>query len=142
MALAILALEEIEGDTAHFQVELGENAFYRFAIGSDETERAAGLTSLADPVFESELIGPVPPSARGRTSFTVPLDHFDRDHRFIQLMSFRTSNGHGPAVSDIVALPPSRGQRRKASERAGVLAANGTARGTARGTAPVGARAV
>src|SRR5688500_3826332 len=105
MALALLKLDDVDGQGVHFQVELGENAYYTYAIGDGTTERVSGLPTLADPAFESELIGPLPPATRGRTSLTVPLDRFDHDHRHIQLMSFRTNSGHGPALSDILTVP-------------------------------------
>lgn len=105
MALALLKLEDVDGQGVHFQVELGENAFYTYAIGDGTTERISGLPTLADPSFESELAGPLAPATRGRTSLIVPLDRFDHDHRHIQLMSFRTNSGHGPALSDILTVP-------------------------------------
>ena len=105
MALALLRLEDVDGQGVHFQVELGENAYYTYAIGDGTTERVSGLPMLSDPSFESELAGPLPPATRGRTSLTVPLDQFDHDHRHIQLMSFRNDSGHGPALSDILTVP-------------------------------------
>src|SRR5688572_11885725 len=107
MALALLRLDDIDDQGVHFQVELGENAFYTYAIGDGTTERVAGLPTLAEPTFESEVVGPLAPATRGRTTLTVPHDRFDREHRHIQIMTFRNSSGHGPALSDILTVPAS-----------------------------------
>ena len=51
------------------------------------------------------VLGPLPPAARGRTALDVPLDQFDKEHRRMQLASFRTKDRMGPAISGIVVVP-------------------------------------
>lgn len=105
MALALLELDALEDDVAAFTVELGENAWFLYVIGGDEEERMQGIPVIAEQSFESELHGPLPAHRRGRTTLEVPLRLFDREHRCIQLMSFRTDTQAGPALSDILRLP-------------------------------------
>jgi hypothetical protein len=104
MALAILRFLESDGTKSRFQVELGTNRFYSYAIGGEEIQRVNGLKTLQDPIYTSPLIGPVPESNLGRTILEVPNDKCDRQHRAIQITSFRTQQRVGPAISNIVTV--------------------------------------
>ncbi|MGH7629082.1 MAG: hypothetical protein ACREOF_06775 [Gemmatimonadales bacterium] len=106
MALAILRFEEVAGDRALFDVDLGRNRWFVYAIGDGTTERVHGIELLADPSTTSELLGPIPPEARGRTTLEVPVAAFDREKRFMQVMSFSTAERRGPAVSEVVSFHP------------------------------------
>jgi hypothetical protein len=103
MALALLAADDGGAPGARaFRFEIGHNRYYRYAVGSEERRLRHGIALLAEPVFVSELRGPVPESALGRGRFAIPEDLFSREDRFVQLMSYRTENLQGPAVSRIV----------------------------------------
>jgi hypothetical protein len=102
MALAILEFVEAGRSGPRFRIDIGKNAYYSYAIGGKETTRQNGLELLLDPVFTSPVAGPLPPSAMGRAFFDVPDGKFDREHRRIQLASFRTKDRMGPAISEIV----------------------------------------
>jgi hypothetical protein len=103
MALAILRFQDSDGGKSRFQVDLGINRFYTYAIASDKRQQN-GLTLLQDPIYTSALIGPLPESSLGRTILEIPNDKFDRQYRLIQLTSFRTANRIGPAYSEVVQL--------------------------------------
>lgn len=105
MALSILKYEGTDGTRSTFRIDLGRNRFYAYAVGSEAFTNANGLKLLSSPRFISPLLGPLDESARGRARLEVPNHLFDRDHRAIQLMSFRTENRVGPAISDIVTVP-------------------------------------
>lgn len=105
MALAILRFEEADGDTAHFQADIGHNRFYRYQIGDGAARDSGGFARLANPSHESELLGPLRPSALGRARIDIPLALFGRRARFVQLLSYGRPPDVGPAISDIVELP-------------------------------------
>lgn len=105
MALAILRFEGSDGERARFRVEVGGNRYYSYAIGDGEVDRSDGIPVLRNRTFTSPLLGPLPEELLGRTELEVPLERFGRDHRHVQLMSFRTRDLVGPAISDIVRIP-------------------------------------
>ncbi len=104
MALAILRFQTSDGVKSTFQVDLGSNRFYSYAIGGEDCDRINGLKRLKNPVFTSPLIGPIPASSLGRTTLEVPSDRFGPQHRAIQITSFRTAQRTGPALSEIVTV--------------------------------------
>lgn len=103
MALAILRLQASEGGKSRFQIDLGRNRFYSYQIGG-EAAAQNGITLVQDPVYTSPLIGPLPESSLGRTILEVPNSKFDRQHRLIQLTSFRTADRIGPAYSEVIQV--------------------------------------
>lgn len=105
MALAVLRLQRVHDDSALFAADLGRNRWYTWAVGAEAGESTHGMRLLTDVVHASPLLGPLPESVRGRTTIAVPLDLLDRDHRAVQLLSYRTASRDGPAVSDIVTVP-------------------------------------
>jgi hypothetical protein len=106
VALAIIEPAEPSARGPRFRIELGANSYYSYAVGGPETLRNNGLSVLAEPTFTSEVVGPLPKAQRGRTFIDVPAERFDRTHRSIQLASFRTKDRVGPAISEVVTLPP------------------------------------
>ncbi|HEY0997797.1 MAG TPA: hypothetical protein VGD77_17540 [Gemmatimonadaceae bacterium] len=108
MALALVRFAGPD-DAGHlrFDAELGGNRFFAYAIGSEGERRAgsAGVPMLADRHFTSPVLGPIPDSPTGRTSFIVPASQFDREHPYLQLSSFRTRDLAGPALSEIIRVP-------------------------------------
>jgi hypothetical protein len=135
MALALLRFADTRGGEARFDVELGRNRWYVYAIGDATTEQVHGIEVLADPAVTSELIGPLPPEARGRTTLAVPVEAFSRERRFMQLMSFRTQDRIGPAVSSVTAVPPGAWRLGGGTAKAASLAPPRRLRAT-RGTVP------
>jgi len=105
MALAIIEFDAAGRTGSRFRIDIGKNAYYSYALGGEESERRHGLETLLDPVVTSPLYGPLPAEAMGRTTLTVPGEMFDREHRRIQLASYRTRDRTGPAISRIVAVP-------------------------------------
>ncbi|MGQ0648553.1 MAG: hypothetical protein ACT4P7_13390 [Gemmatimonadaceae bacterium] len=103
MALALFRPGRVPGTpgTVSFQVDLGTNRYYQYAIGDDTVDRDRGFPVLGAPSFTSPLAGPLPDQALGRAVLEVPVSRFDREHRSIQLTSFRNPARHGAAVSDI-----------------------------------------
>jgi hypothetical protein len=105
MALAIITFAEAGQSGPRFRIDIGKNAYYSYAVGGKDTTRQNGLEMLLDPVFTSPVLGPIPPSAMGRAFIEVPRGRFDAEHHRMQLVSFRTKDRTGPAISGIVAAP-------------------------------------
>src|SRR5262245_11265777 len=104
MALAILRPSRVPGrpGTVAFTLDLGSNRFFQFAVGDNTVDRDSGFPVLGAASFTSPIVGPLPESSMGRTEFEIPSERFDRDHRMVQVTTFRTRNRDGPALSDIV----------------------------------------
>ena len=111
MALAYIRYEESDGVNRKFQIDLGQNRYYAYAIGTGEPVRRNGVPLLDAPEYESPILGPLE-SGDGRGELDVPENRFGSESRFIQLQSFRTRAGEGPAVSPIVETDPGEGRGR------------------------------
>ena len=105
MALAILQFQDNHGANNRFQVNIGTNRYYTYAIGDEEWHRSQGLQLLSNPKFTSSLIGPLAESSLGRTILEVPHQQFDRQNRYIQIISYRNQQRESPAISEIVKIP-------------------------------------
>jgi hypothetical protein len=104
MALALLRPTGREGDRLQFEIQLGRNRYYSYAIGDGEVDRTHGFAVLLNRKFTSPVFGPIADHPSGEAVLEVPVEQFDRDNRFLQLASFRTSDLAGPAISDITAV--------------------------------------
>lgn len=105
MALAILRYTGEDSGRLEFDVELGCNRFYSYAIGDGTVESARGLAVLAERTVASPLFGPIADSPLGRATLLIPVEQFDKDHRAVQIASFRTARMEGPAISDVIRVP-------------------------------------
>jgi hypothetical protein len=105
MALALLrwAGEDDDG-SQRFDVDIGSNSFYAWAVGAGATTRD-GVPMVSTRTRTSDLIGPLQPGRRGKTVLRVPGDSFDADHHHLQVLSFRDEELRGPAASDVVEVP-------------------------------------
>lgn len=105
MALAILRFQDNQEGKNRFQVNIGTNRYYTYAIGNEEWRRTHGLQTLSNPKFTSTLIGPLAESSLGRTILEVPAQQFDRQNPYIQIISYRNQERASPAISEIVKIP-------------------------------------
>ncbi|MEP1079874.1 hypothetical protein NDI52_31185 [Leptolyngbya sp. PL-A3] len=105
MALAILQWQDADAAYNRFQVDIGCNRYYSYAIGNGMKQRVNGLQLLDDPHFVSPVVGPLAENSLGRTVLEIPNKQIDCQHRFIQITSFRTPDRTGPAISEIVEIP-------------------------------------
>lgn len=105
MALAILKFLDQDNTHSRFQVEIGTNRYYTYAIGNGE-RRSNGLKLLKEIKNTSQLVGPIPESSLGRVTLEIPHTQFDRENRSIQLTSYRDGNRVGMAISEIVTVLP------------------------------------
>jgi hypothetical protein len=108
VALALLHYEGSPEGAHEFRFDLGANRYFAFAIGDGEAVEREGMRVL-DAVVRGPVSGPLPESARGRGRTALPEEMFDRDRRAVQLWSYRTADGQGPAVSSVLRVP--RGRR-------------------------------
>ena len=113
MALAILQADDGSGGNPGgddvdgggqrwFRFDIGSNRYFRFAVGGPERRRLDGIGLIDQPRYISPLQGPLPESAMGRGRFGIDEAHFADGAEFVQMMSYRTRNREGPAVSAIV----------------------------------------
>src|SRR5262245_23542055 len=106
MALALLWTETPgdEQSALRLRFDIGHNRYYVWQVGDEERIRTNGITRIANVKQRSRLFGPIPESARGRGELEIPAEVISKEIRFAQLLSFRTEDGVGPAISPIVAL--------------------------------------
>ncbi len=105
MALAIARWRGEEADGHHrFDVDIGANRYYAWAIGSGSHLRD-GVPMLTSRSQTSPLLGPLEPGARGRAVLRIPSDAFTAEDHHLQLLSFRDEQLRGPAASDVVEVP-------------------------------------
>lgn len=103
MALAILSFQQREGPDFLFRIDIGGNPYYRYVIGGRERFQDQGFVQLAQRKFESPM-QQLDEIFMGRSTIRIPARHFDREHRYVQLQSFRTPNRRGATFSDIIAV--------------------------------------
>jgi hypothetical protein len=116
MALAILRLRGEQDGFQEFDVEVGTNRYYSWSIGSAITLRD-GIQILVRSVGDSQLIGPLPLSSRGRTLLRIPSEKFTHQDHQIQLLSFLDEDLRNPTVSDIEEVPWPWTPRNRKSEK-------------------------
>ena len=105
MALALILALSPESEGVRVSYDIGRNTLVRWLVGDGDTVTRNGLPSLGDVHERSSILTPLPASARGRGELVVPYGSFDNDHCWLQLLSYRTRDGKGPAISNIVRLP-------------------------------------
>lgn len=106
MALALLWSDAPVDDSSALRLrfDIGHNRYYAWQIGDEERINTNGVTRIANIKQRSRLFGPVAESTRGRGVVEIPREFVSKQDRFAQLLSFRTEDGVGPAISPIVEL--------------------------------------
>jgi hypothetical protein len=106
MALAILESLGSVQNGAGFRIDTGTNRYYQLKVGRGK-ERRAGLEWVDQVIFSTpvatnrssgELLG-------SATEVVLPARYFDRGHAYVQLLTFKTTDGISPAVSRVVLVP-------------------------------------
>jgi hypothetical protein len=135
MAMAFLEREGSGPDgrgTVRFRADLGSSRFFTYRIGPGDTVAEDGFELLADPSYLAPLAGPLPAESLGRVVLDVPADRFDREHAYIQLISYREAPDVGPAASRIVHAGPAAGARPRRDHGGPAMTASLTYRGPSR----------
>lgn len=106
MALALLWSEESSNDNnaLRLRFDIGHNLYYAWQFGDEEQVISGGIARIANVKQRSRVFGPLAESARGRGEVEIPRALLSKQDRFAQLLSFRTQDGVGPAISPIVEL--------------------------------------
>jgi hypothetical protein len=104
MALALILAQEHRPEGLWVRFDLGKNRFVRWTLGEEQSVTSNGLPVLVNVKQRSTLIGPLRPEAVGRGELIIPRHSLDRDHRRLQILSYRESNGAGPAMSEVVTI--------------------------------------
>ncbi len=103
MALATLAYRGRSTRYEMFDCDIGSNRFYAYRVGVP-SKLSGPATPLGPWKYKSAVFGPVPKTAHGRFELAVPSDRFDKSNQAIQLLSFRTPDGIGPARSRVLVV--------------------------------------
>lgn len=104
MALAIVKQGEPRRGHIGLDLELGRNQYFRIQVGERKTVNNRGFLLMDLPARKTGVLGPLAPQDQGRISVTLPRSWFDRDNRFLQVLSYQDAKGKGPAVSEIIAI--------------------------------------
>ncbi|MCA1578670.1 MAG: hypothetical protein LC794_15055 [Acidobacteria bacterium] len=106
MALALLWAETLEDDVSasRLRFDIGHNHYYVWQLGDQGRINTNGIARLANVKQRSRMFGPLRESARGRGVLEIPSELMSKEDRFVQLISFRTEGGAGPAISPIVEM--------------------------------------
>jgi hypothetical protein len=107
MALAVLKYLGNSEGYHEFDADIGTSSFYQYRTGRSK-RRDKGLEMVDEVLHQSALMkAPVSDPARFNTRFRLRVpENNTRDHRFIQLFSFRTAGLASPAVSEVVEIAP------------------------------------
>ena len=108
MALAILEYGGHTGSAHRFSFQLGSNQYFQIYIGGVETHLREGMRMMSKITDQSPIIGPVQGSFHHYGSVNIPDLHFGDDHLYVQLVSFRDTEGNSPVVSEIKRVYPVR----------------------------------
>lgn len=112
MALALVLAITPEPEGLRVSFDIGKNRYWRWQLGAEPVTTGSGLASVGSAgdsgVLRASLQGPLPPQNFGRGEFLLPSAQLGRERRFMQLLSYRTEEGMGPALSAVVELPLSR----------------------------------
>lgn len=104
MALAFIRYDQSGNNEAVFTADIGTSQFFRYTIGSGKQaingmERINEVT-YTSPMLKKELDNPF----NSAFEINVPLSHFNRENKYIQLFSYLRSDGTGPAVSTVAVV--------------------------------------
>ena len=106
MGLAIIKQKERSGNRLNFRIDIGKNRYYQFVIGKEQSKKSDGLTLIRETTYVSPVEGPLDEMMMGRTIISVPANQFSREVKFLQLISYRSKQKVGLAVSDILKVSP------------------------------------
>ncbi|MEL6537435.1 MAG: hypothetical protein AAFQ98_18585 [Bacteroidota bacterium] len=104
MALAHWKQTVSEGSEVALTLDLGSNAWFEFEIGYCRYRTPFGTPRLRHVKHRTPLQGPVASGPGPLPRTALPGHLFDRKHRYLQLISYRTADRAGPCYSDIVPV--------------------------------------
>ena len=105
MALALLEALDVDRGNLRFQVDTGTNRYYQLKFGRG-VERRHGIEWVDDVV----LVTPMAINRSAGASFdtdlaiSVPRPPVDRGRAYVQLFTYKSADGTGPAFSAVVPL--------------------------------------
>lgn len=106
MALAVLTIESTSANAVEVMADIGSNTYYEYFVGRKDAS-AYGSRWGDDEMVAIKYRSGVQPAPTGfdpfsrEFRFSVPLEHFDRDHPHLQLVSYTDRAGNSAARSRI-----------------------------------------
>lgn len=105
MALALILGFEPRPGGISVQYDIGKNHYLRWQLGEEKSRTGNGLPSLTGIRHRSGLIGPLQPTRLGRGELLIPYSDLAPDCPHLQLVSYRSEDGSGPALSAVAQIP-------------------------------------
>jgi hypothetical protein len=106
MALAWLNLQGVDGRALRFTIDTGTNRYYQLRVGRARTNREGfdwvDGVYLTTPITMNDAGGSLLPATR---EIGVPAARLERGDSYVQLGSYKTPYGRGPAFSRVIDLP-------------------------------------
>jgi hypothetical protein len=106
MALAILELSGFGRGGVRFQIDTGTNRYYRLKVGRS-IERRNGIDWVDELLYATKMA--VNEASGGllnsSTEISIPIGRIEQGHAYVQLFTFKTSDGRSPAFSRVVKAP-------------------------------------
>ncbi len=106
MALAILEFAAINNKAATFRIDTGTNGYYYLKIGKAIIERDGNRwvddISSKTPLSRNENGGSL---LNSNKEISVPAASFSREDCYVQLFSFKDTEGKSPAFSKVIKVP-------------------------------------
>ncbi len=106
MALAVIRPIGWHGDTLQVKADIGTNQYYRYLIGARK-RRFRGIDILEEISYQSPLMAASHPSQRllmAEFILRIPREQINRDTKFLQLLSYKTRDKRGQALSEIIRI--------------------------------------
>ncbi len=111
MALAVLTMHHTSDGSVEAMADIGSNSYFEFVVGSKDENAYGSRWGDEEMVVVAHRSGPseaprgLNPLSR-QFRFSVPLQHFDREHRDLQLISYADRNRNSAAYSRIFRVAP------------------------------------
>jgi hypothetical protein len=106
MALAWLNVLDVGRNALRFAIDTGTSRYYQLRVGRARSTREGvdwvDGVYLTTPITPNEAGGSLLPATR---EVTVPASRLDRGDSYVQLVTYKASDGRGPAFSDVVLVP-------------------------------------
>ena len=106
MALAWLNVLDVGRDALRFAIDTGTSRYYQLRVGRARSTREGvdwvDGVYLTTPIKPNDAGGSLLPASR---EVRVPASRLDRGDSYVQLVTYKTPDGRGPAFSDVVMVP-------------------------------------
>ena len=107
MALALLDFQWADAHVVRLAIDIGTNLYYRYKIGQSISNRD-GIDWVDNVTYTSPIVRRTSGAddlLHSSLELDVPSKNFSRDNCYVQLFSFRNTQGLAPAFSKVLMIP-------------------------------------